>query len=100
MKLERLTSALDAVFVAATPATAQQADSVLADSVAPHKLEGITVAVSRWREQVNRLPYAAALLGTADIQGLEAAISLDESLAQIPGVLVNMVSVSSRTGSR
>ncbi|MGD2216003.1 MAG: TonB-dependent receptor plug domain-containing protein, partial [Gemmatimonadales bacterium] len=70
--------------VAAARASAQQQDSVL-----PYKLEGITVTVSRYGADVNRLPYAVGLLGEGDLQGLEATVSLDESLAQIPGVFVN-----------
>jgi iron complex outermembrane receptor protein len=83
------TAGLLVLTCAALPATAQQVDSVAADSVAPYRLEGITVTVSRWREAVNRLPYAVGLLGKAELQGLEPAVSLDESLAQIPGVLVD-----------
>jgi iron complex outermembrane receptor protein len=90
---ERLTPALLAVIFAATPAAApvaaQVRDTLAIDSVTLYKLEGITVTVSRWREDLNRLPYAAGLLGKADLQGLDATVSLDESLAQIPGVLVN-----------
>ncbi len=82
-------AALLTVVFAIAPAFAQQQDSVAADSVAPYRLEGITVTISRWREAVNRLPYAAGLLGRAELQGLEPAVSLDESLAQIPGVLVD-----------
>jgi iron complex outermembrane receptor protein len=74
---------------ATAPAAAQQPDSVAADSIVPYRLEGITVTVSRWRQDVNRLPYAAGLLGKAELQSLEATVSLDESLAQIPGVLVD-----------
>lgn len=84
-----VTASLLALAFAAAPAIAQQADSVAADSVAPYRLEGITVTVSRWRDDVNRLPYAAALLGKAELQGLEPTLSLDESLVQIPGVLVD-----------
>lgn len=74
---------------ATAPAAAQQPDSVAADSIVPYRLKGITVTVSRWRQDVNRLPYAAGLLGKAELQSLEATVSLDESLAQIPGVLVD-----------
>lgn len=73
-----------ALSAGAVRASAQQQDSVL-----PYKLEGITVTVSRYGADVNRLPYAAGLLGKADLQGLDATVSLDESLVQIPGVLVN-----------
>ncbi|UCC83374.1 MAG: TonB-dependent receptor, partial [Gemmatimonadota bacterium] len=84
-----LPSGLLVLAFAAAPAAAQQADSVAADSIVPYRLEGITVTVSRWQEDVNRLPYAAGLLGKGELQGFDATVSLDESLAQIPGLLVN-----------
>jgi iron complex outermembrane receptor protein len=77
--------------LAASPGTAlaQQQDSARADSIPLYKLEGVTVTVSRSREEVNRLPYAIGLVGAAEIQGLEPTVSLDESLGAVPGVLVN-----------
>ncbi len=70
----------------------QQQDSVVADSVKVvplYRLEGVTVSVTRSRDLINRLPYAVGILGAAEIQGLEATISLDEALLEIPGVFVN-----------
>ncbi len=90
MKLSRSTPASLLVLAWATvPAAAQQSDSLAVDSIVPYRLEGITVTVARWPEAVNRLPYAVGLLGKSELQGLEATVSLDESLAQIPGLLVS-----------
>ena len=70
---------------------AQQSDTTAADTsgVVPYKLEGVSVTVTRGREQLNRLPYAASILGASQIQGFERTLTLDESLLVIPGVLVN-----------
>ncbi len=78
-----------ALHVYASPAAAQQADTVAADSVPLYRLEGISVSVSRSPEDVQRAPYAIGVLGAADIQGLQATASLDESLSQVPGVVVD-----------
>ncbi len=77
-----------------TPAStvAQQTDTAAADTgnvVALYELEGITVSVTRGKEELVKLPYAVGLLSAAEIQGLEATITLDESLIEIPGVIVN-----------
>jgi len=69
--------------------SAQQPDTARADSVPLYRLEGITVTVSRSRDEVQRLPYAIGVLGAPEIQTLQATVSLDEALPQIPGVFVN-----------
>jgi iron complex outermembrane receptor protein len=69
--------------------SAQQPDTTRADSVPLYRLEGITVTVSRSRDEVQRLPYAIGVLGAPEIQTLQATVSLDEALPQIPGVFVN-----------
>ncbi len=68
---------------------AQQPDTAYADSVPLYRLEGISVTVSRSRDEVQRLPYAIGVLGASEIQRLQATVSLDEALPQIPGVFVN-----------
>lgn len=80
--------ALAALEATAQSAGAQEPDSVAADSIPLYRLEGITVTVSRSRDEINRLPYAVGLLGATQVQGLQAAISLEESLVEIPGVFV------------
>jgi len=77
-----------ALALAAVPATAQRPDSVAADSVPAYRLEGITVTVARSQDDINQLPFSVGLLGMAAIQRLQATISLDESLREIPGVFV------------
>ena len=78
------------VFAAGAPALhAQQTDTATTDNVPLYHLEGITVTVSRSREDINRLPYAVSLVSAPQIHGLDPAISLQESLAEIPGVLVD-----------
>jgi iron complex outermembrane receptor protein len=73
----------------ASPAHGQTPDSTTADSLPLYRLEGIKVTVSRTSADLNRLPYAAGLVSAAEIQGLEATVSLDESLLAIPGVMVD-----------
>jgi iron complex outermembrane receptor protein len=71
---------------------AQDPDTAVTDTAAAaplFELEGVTVTVTRGRAALVKLPYAVSLLSTAEIQGLEATISLDESLIEIPGVIVN-----------
>ncbi|UCF20732.1 MAG: TonB-dependent receptor [Gemmatimonadota bacterium] len=82
-----LSAVLEATLL--TLAIAQVPDSTTADSIPLYRLEGITVAVSRSPSDLNRLPYAVGLVGSTQIQGLEATVSLDESLLAVPGVLVN-----------
>jgi iron complex outermembrane receptor protein len=75
-----------------TGVAAQQRDSASADSakdVPLYKMEEVTVTVTRTREDLLRLPYAVSLLSAAQIRGLEPTITLDESLIEIPGVIVN-----------
>jgi len=71
----RLTPALLTVILAATRATAQQADSVAADSIPLYKLEGISVSISRSATEVQRVPFAVGVPGAADLQGLEATVT-------------------------
>lgn len=80
-----------AISLLATPATApaQQPDSVVSDSLPLYRLEGITVTVTRSRERLDRLPYAVSVLDASAIQGLQATVSLEESLLQVPGVIIN-----------
>ncbi len=59
-----------------------------ADSVPTYRLDGITVTVSRSRDDINQIPFSVGLLGRPEIQALQATISLDESLRAIPGVFV------------
>ncbi|MGD8698649.1 MAG: Plug domain-containing protein, partial [Gemmatimonadales bacterium] len=68
---------------------AQQPDTANADSVPLYRLDGITVTVSRSRDEVQRLPYAIGVIGASEIQKLQATISLEEALPHIPGVFVN-----------
>lgn len=68
---------------------AQEPDTVRADSVPLYRLEGITVTISRSRDDVERLPYAIGVLGVPEIQRLQANVSLDEALSQVPGVFVS-----------
>ncbi len=70
---------------------AQQGDTSTADTagVPLYRLEGIKVTVARSHDLINRLPYAVSVLGSAEIQGLDATLSLDESLIEVPGVFVN-----------
>jgi len=82
-------AALLASALLASPAEAQQPDSVAADSLPRFRIEGIEVTVVRSREDLVRLPYAVGLLAAGDIRGLDRTISLDESLAEIPGVQVD-----------
>ena len=75
-----------------TAAAQQPSDTTGRDSSAVlplYRLRGITVSVTRARGEVVKLPYAVSLLGAAEIQGLEPTISLDESLVEVPGVVVN-----------
>jgi iron complex outermembrane receptor protein len=51
-------------------------------------LEGIKVTVSRSQDDINQLPFSVGLLGLPAIQHLQATLSLDESLREIPGVFV------------
>ncbi len=77
---------------AAPPALrAQEPDTAAADTsrVPLYRLEGVTVTVTRSREQINRLPYAVGVLRAAEIQGLEPTLSLEEALSAIPGVAVD-----------
>ncbi len=69
---------------------AQKPDSAAADTsgLVPYELQGITVTVTRARQQINRLPYAASVLGLGQIRGFERTVSLDESLLEVPGVFV------------
>jgi iron complex outermembrane receptor protein len=78
-----------ALLLAVCPAMAQQPDTARADSVPVYKLEGITVTVSRSKQEVQKLPYAIGVLGASEIQGLQTTISLDEALPGIPGVFVS-----------
>lgn len=91
--LKRVVAAVAASFALAAPAEsrAQSPDSVAADSgrVVPYRLEGITVTVSRSRAELSRLPYAVAVLGKDQIQGLERTVTLDESLLMVPGVIID-----------
>lgn len=80
--------AVAVVAVTATRAFAQRPDSVATDSVPIYKLESVAVTVSRSGDDINQLPYSVGLLGTTAIQALQATISLDESLGEIPGVFV------------
>ncbi|UCC71044.1 MAG: TonB-dependent receptor [Gemmatimonadota bacterium] len=89
MRTDTTAAATLVLILAAAPAAAQRPVGVPADSVFLYKLEGISVTVSRSALEVERLPYAVGVLGAEDVQGLEATISLDESLAQIPGVFVD-----------
>jgi iron complex outermembrane receptor protein len=84
-----LTFCLASLLLAPGPLLAQQQDSVSADSVPLYRLEGIIVTVARSEDDINKLPYSVGLLGAPQIQGLEATISLEESLVEIPGVFVN-----------
>jgi len=72
-----------------TGSAAQAPERAPGDTVPLYRLEGITVTVSRSRDEVIRLPYAVGLLGPAQIQGFEPTVSLDEALLEIPGVVVN-----------
>jgi len=83
-----LTLATTALVLAAAPASAQRPDSIAADSVPIYRLDGITVTVSRSQDDVNQLPYSVGLLGAAQLQALQATLSLNESLVEIPGVFV------------
>lgn len=80
-----------ALAVAPAESEAQRPDSVAADSgqIVPYRLEGITVTVTRTRAELNRLPYAAAVLGQGLIQGFERTVTLDESLLMVPGVIID-----------
>jgi len=75
--------------VAATAAAAQAPQRASGDTVPLYRLEGITVTVSRSRDEVLHLPYAVGLLGPAQIQGFEPTVSLGEVLLEIPGVMVS-----------
>lgn len=77
------------LITATGPARAAQEPDANPDSVPLYDLDGITVTVSRSRADLARLPYAVGLLSGPAIAALEPALSLDESLAQIPGVLVD-----------
>jgi len=80
--------AASALALAPTPATAQRPDSLAADSVPAYRLEGITVTVARSQDDINQLPFSVGVLGMPTIQRLQATISLDESLLEVPGVFV------------
>ena len=87
---------LDVILIAAlvaasvpTHGLAQEPDSVVADTVPLYRLDGVTVTVTRTREEINRLPYAVGVLGAAEIRRFDATISLAESLVQIPGLFAN-----------
>lgn len=69
--------------------TQTPADSAKGDTIPVYRLEGITVTVTRFREEINQLPFAASLITASQIQGSEATISLDEALDEVPGVFVN-----------
>jgi len=73
----------------AIPVAAQQpaaADSAKRDSVPT--LPELTVTVTRQDEKILRTPNAIGVVGTRDLQGAQAGLGLDESLANIPGVYV------------
>ncbi|NIR44425.1 MAG: TonB-dependent receptor [Gemmatimonadetes bacterium] len=76
-----------AALLVAAPALAQEPDSTVSDSVPLYRLEGITVTVTRSQERLDRLPYAASVIDR--IQELQATLSLDESLLQVPGVMID-----------
>lgn len=71
------------------PALAQQPtkpDSTKKDSVPT--LPELTVTVAREEQMVARTPNAIGVVGKRDLQGAQATLGLDESLANIPGVYV------------
>lgn len=80
---------MNIALLTATGAAAQAPERAGGDTVSLYRLEGITVTVSRSRDEVLRLPYAVGLLGPAQIQGFEPTVSLDEALLEIPGVMVS-----------
>lgn len=85
----RTLSLIALALIRPTGSAAQAPGKAAGDTVALYKLEGITVTVSRSRDELAHLPYAVGLLGPAQIQGLEPTVSLDEALREIPGVVVN-----------
>jgi iron complex outermembrane recepter protein len=72
-----------------SPARAQepaQADTSARDSTKIRKLPEITV--TRTPEPLERVPYAVSVLNRADIQRGQPTIGIDESLNNLPGVVV------------
>jgi iron complex outermembrane receptor protein len=73
----------------AVPVRAQQpaaADTAKKDSIPT--LPDLTVTVTRQDEKVLNTPNAIGVVQTRDLQGAQAGLGLDESLANIPGVYV------------
>ncbi|NUO81637.1 TonB-dependent receptor [candidate division KSB1 bacterium] len=54
-----------------------------------YELQSVLVTATREARPKVRVPYAISVLGHNDIQRGEAALSLEEALAAIPGVVVN-----------
>jgi iron complex outermembrane receptor protein len=71
---------------AAAPLGAQTADR---DTLRVVEVEGIDVRVTRGTLAPERAPAAVSAVTGATIQGARATLGLDESLAGVPGVLIN-----------
>ncbi len=78
------------VVLLATPLAAQvpaSPDSTTGDSSGV-RLPEITVTVTRSPAIVSRIPAAVGVVDRRDLQGAQATLGLDESIANIPGVYV------------
>ncbi|MDH4347256.1 MAG: TonB-dependent receptor, partial [Gemmatimonadota bacterium] len=62
------------------------ADTAKKDSIPT--LPDLTVTVGRQEEKILKTPNAIGVVGVRDLQGAQAGLGLDESLANIPGVYV------------
>src|SRR5579872_432249 len=71
------------VFLAATPAFAQQADSA-----APLPREEIVVTATRAAQESFEQPIAIDSIGQQAIRDGQLQVNLSESLARVPGILV------------
>lgn len=83
-------SPLALLFLVAIPLRAQvpaPRDSTRADSSGV-RLAEITVTVTRSPAIVSRIPAAVGVVDRRDLQGAQATLGLDESIANIPGVYV------------
>jgi iron complex outermembrane receptor protein len=83
-----------------TPGAAARADTSFADTVA---FEPVVVTVTRAEEEALRAPAAISVVGEEDIQLGQRTLTLDESLARVPGVLAqnrNNFSIGERLAIR
>jgi iron complex outermembrane receptor protein len=85
-KLSFLSLIFVTLTVFAQEAPPQQSDT----SRAPrYELQSMLVTATREARPIARVPYAISVLAQNDIQRGEAALSLEEALAAVPGVVIN-----------